>query len=329
MTFFIVINCNKPVIQGFYNVLSLHYTKYIPLFGIKRLNYDKVVSMPMKFREVAPMNECFCQKCGIMVEGGDVYCHHCGAELRIKISGGEIVPEIAEYCAMCGSPAFAGDRFCSNCGTDRAVRPESLRISDERAGDGRVSRRKGRPRNMFKIALGVLFWGSIFIGCYAVYRHFWSDIPWNDVAAVMTEPHRDTGSVLSRDVSRTEFPPIAPETASPDTSYSDAPQIQEPAPVKLAWGVRGEDGISVLVLPDGSPAPDSSSLPGSVTGSRVRLRAEPGTNASVLDVLGKGDGVGVVRRFSSEKEKFVWYNVRTEKGYGWMYGEFVRVIEDE
>jgi uncharacterized Zn finger protein (UPF0148 family) len=285
--------------------------------------------MSQELREVAPMSVRFCQKCGITVDGEDVYCHSCGTELRIKISDGEAAPEIAEYCARCGLPLHAGDRFCSNCGTDRTVRPEPPRGCDESSEDGHVSPRKGRPRNMFKIALGVLFWGAVFAGCYAVYRHFWSDIPWSEGAAVVAEPQRSAGDALSRDASREAFPPITPETASPDASYSDVQQSDEQTSVKLVWGAQGEDGISVLVLSDGVPASGLSSLPGSVTGSRVRLRAGPSTSADLLGALERGDGIDIVKRFSSGKEKFVWYNVRTEKGDGWMYGEFVQVIENE
>jgi uncharacterized Zn finger protein (UPF0148 family) len=275
------------------------------------------------------MNVRFCQKCGITVGGEDVYCHSCGTELLVKISDGETVPEVAEYCARCGLPLYSGDRFCSNCGTDRTARPASSRVGEKSAANGHVSSRKGRRRNIFKIALGVLFWGAVFAGCYAVYRYFGSDIPWGEVAAVVTERSRDADDALSRDASRAGFPPIAPETISPDTPHSDVPQGGEPTPIKFAWGARDDDGISILVLPNGAPASDSSSLPGSVTGSRVRLRAAPGAGADILGVLERGDGVDIMRRFSSGKEKFVWYNVHTEKGDGWMYGEFVRVIENE
>ena len=271
----------------------------------------------------------FCQKCGITVDGEDVYCHSCGAELRIKISGGETEPEVAEYCARCGLPVYAGDRFCSNCGTDRTARPEPPRVYSENAENEHVSRRRGRPRNVFRTALAFSLWGAIFAGCYVAYRHFWSDIPWNDVAGVITEQSQDAGGGAPRDESREGFPPIAPETVSSDTSYAGSRQTRELAPIKLTWGAQGKYGISVLLLPDGSPASDLSSLPGSVTGSGVRLRAEPSTNARILDVLERGDGVDIVRRFSSGIEKFVWYNVRTEKGDGWIYGEFIRVMEDE
>ena len=266
----------------------------------------------------------FCQKCGITVDEGDIYCHSCGAELRIKIADDGDAPEVAEYCARCGLPVFAGDRFCSNCGTDRIARPEQPRVRDENAGDGHVYPRRDRSRSMFKIALAVLFWGLVFAGCYKVYEYFWSDIPWGEVAAVVTEQGQDADGGLSDAASRVGFPPIVPETVS-----SVAPQTREPTPAKLAWGVQGGDGISVLVLSDGSPASELSSLPGSVTGSRVRLRAEPSTRASILGALERGEEVAIVRRFSSGEEKFFWYNVRTGKGTGWIYGEFVRVIEDE
>jgi hypothetical protein len=267
----------------------------------------------------------FCQKCGITVDEADAYCHRCGAELQIKISDGEI----AEYCARCGLPVHAGDRFCSNCGTDRTARPDPPRVYHENAEDVHVAPRVGRPSDIFKITLAVLFWGSVLGGCYAAYRHFWSDIPWNDVAEVVAERKNDADGGLPGDESRAGFPPIAPETVSSDALYSDTPQGRELTPVKLAWGAQGEDGISVLVLSDGAPVSDLSSIPGSVTGSRVRLRAEPSTSARILGALERGDGVDIVRRFSSGRETFVWYNVRTEKGDGWIYGEFVRVIEDE
>jgi hypothetical protein len=182
---------------------------------------------------------------------------------------------------------------------------------------------------VFRITLAVLFWGSLFGACYAAYRYLGSDIPWGEVAAVVTEQRKDADDGLLRDKSRTEFPPIAPETVSADTSFSYAPQNRKLTPVKLAWGAQNKNGISVLVLPDGAPASDLSSLSGSVTGSRVRLRAEPSTRSRILGALERGEGVGIMRRFSSGKEEFSWYNVRTEKGSGWIYGEFVRVIEDE
>ncbi|MDR1134467.1 MAG: zinc ribbon domain-containing protein [Synergistaceae bacterium] len=270
----------------------------------------------------------FCQKCGITVDEGDVYCHSCGTDLKIKIpDGASESSEIAEYCARCGLPVYAGDRFCSNCGTDRAARPEPRRVHDKSARDEHVASRGRRRLGIFKITLAILFWGSILAGCYAAYRYLGRDIPWGEVTAVMTGRR---GSAVSGDIPSADtgaaLPPIAPETAS-----SDAPARQdpEPTPVKLAWGAQDEIGISVLVLSDGAPASDLLSLPGSVTGSRVRLRAEPSTMADILNVLEKGDGVDIMKRFSSENEKFVWYNVRAEKGSGWIYGEFVRVIEDE
>jgi hypothetical protein len=281
----------------------------------------------------------FCQKCGITVDGDDVYCHSCGADLQIKIPGGEDAPEVDEYCARCGLPLYAGDRFCSNCGTDR-TRPRPPRVRDEYAADEYVPSRSDGLRRMFKIALAILFWGSILTGCYAAYRYFGSDIPWGEVVEVVTEQRRDAGGPLRAAVSgnagsadiasaRAAFPPIVPETASFETPFPDAPQTRKPTPLKLVWGAQDEDGISVPVLPDGAPALDLPAFHGSVTGSKVRLRAQPSTKARVLDALERGDRVDIMRRFSSGKERFVWYNVRTGKGVGWIYGEFVRVIEDE
>ncbi|MDR3166283.1 MAG: SH3 domain-containing protein [Synergistaceae bacterium] len=281
----------------------------------------------------------FCQKCGITVDEGDVYCHSCGAELQIKIPGGEDAPEVAEYCARCGLPLYAGDRFCSNCGTDRS-RPKPPRVHDEYTKGEYNPSRRDRLRGMFKIAFAFLFWGSIFAGCYMVYRYLGSDIPWGEVVEVVAEQRRDAGvprraavsdDLLSPDIASVlaALPPIVPEAVSFEAPFPDAPQIRELAPIKLAWGAQDEDGISVLVLSDGAPALGLLSFPGSVSGGRVRLRAEPSTKAHTLGVLKRGDRVDIVRRFSSGKERFVWYNVRTERGVGWMYGEFVRVIEDE
>jgi RNA polymerase subunit RPABC4/transcription elongation factor Spt4 len=288
----------------------------------------------------------FCQKCGVLLEEGDVFCYSCGAEQHADISEGsetasEIesettppasdAPETAEpvsspesrkFCAYCGAVLHSGDRFCEKCGKDQSSLPKGAR-------GGRERKKSVRWGPIFQ----ALFWCLVGFGFYTAYKTFWSDIPWKEVIAVVTgrKPGLPDKNSSGAAIERTGvLPPIAPgETTHQNVQSSGnadvggfvAPPVTEG---RVSWTERDNTGHSrPVIIGEGGARP--ASLPGSVTGSRIRLRAGPNSGSEILGSLGKGTVVEVVGRYSSGKGKFYWYNVNSGDLSGWMYGEYLSV----
>jgi hypothetical protein len=292
----------------------------------------------------------FCQKCGDLLEEGDIFCHSCGAEQHSDISGGsEITPEAApvtgapeianepappsehgKFCAFCGAPMHLGDRFCEKCGKDQSAASGHAEHPNKKKKNGGRVRKKNSPLGLVFLAI---FWSLLGFGFYTAYKTFWNDIPWNEVMAVVTGRRADTADDYSEGPAsdRTEdLPPIAPAVEGQDAQSSGdvraggAPAAEE----RAVWTERDSAGRSRLVIiGEGGERP--ASLPGSVTGTRIRVRAEPNSNSKILGVLSRGDILEVIGRYSSGRGKFHWYNVNHGDLSGWMYGEYVRVEEKE
>jgi RNA polymerase subunit RPABC4/transcription elongation factor Spt4 len=292
----------------------------------------------------------FCQKCGALLEEDDIFCHSCGTEQRADISGGSEItpdavseaasaadaPEIAnepapppehgKFCAFCGALMHLGDRFCEKCGRDQSASSGHAKTPQKRK-NGCARERKGRPIGLVLLAI---FWSLLGFGFYTAYKTFWNDIPWDEVIAVVTGRRSDDNSEGPVSDRTDDFPPIAPADESTnaqsagDVNSDDAPAAEGP----VVWTERDAAGRSRLVIiGEGGERP--ASLPGSVTGNRIRLRSEPNSNSKILGVLSRGDILEVIGRCSSGRGKFHWYNVNHGDLSGWMYGEYVRVEEKE
>ena len=64
---------------------------------------------------------------------------------------------------------------------------------------------------------------------------------------------------------------------------------------------------------------------GTITGSRVRVRAEPNTKAEILTNFNKGTEVLVTTIHKTPQEEYPWYRTSYEGETGWVYGEFLRL----
>ena len=287
----------------------------------------------------------FCQKCGALLEEGDIFCHSCGAEQRSDISGGSETtpdaasvtdapetagepappPEHGKFCAFCGTLMHLDDRFCEKCGGDQTAPSGQAKHPRKKRAGGR-ERKKSSPLGLVFLAL---FWCLAGFAFYAAYETFWDDIPWNEVMAVVTGRRSDPAdSYFESPVpEQTEdMPPIAPVDEPPDARSDDASAVADED--RVVWTESDSAGRSRLVI-IGEDGPRPASLPGSVTGTRIRVRAEPNANSKILGVLGRGEIIEVIGRSSSGRGKFHWYNVNHGDLSGWMYGEYVRVEEKE
>jgi hypothetical protein len=175
----------------------------------------------------------------------------------------------------------------------------------------------------------VLFWGIVVGICYALFGYLAKDVPWADVAAVVTGRRRDAANapaeaetgVSDEHISvDAHLPPIIPEPpveASPGLPPPD---------VKPEWGEPDSNGYSELTAPGVEPG--GFLMKAVVRGTRVNLRSEPNTRSTVVGRFAGGHEFMTERRYWSGREKFHWYRVESDAGSGWMYGEYLRVTED-
>jgi hypothetical protein len=106
--------------------------------------------------------------------------------------------------------------------------------------------------------------------------------------------------------------------------YEDKPSwLFTRAKPAFHWSKRDKDGYGRPVADDPSYSPATPSIAGEVTGTGVRLRAEPNTKSQEVGKFSTGKKVAILRRYESGKEKFPWYEIDVDGLVGWMYGEFV------
>jgi hypothetical protein len=222
-------------------------------------------------------------------------------------------------CERCGEPIFADDRFCGNCGVLQTSPGTSEKTQSKRRAPSAGAPPRGRGRGLaFKLAFGLIFWGSVLGLCYLVFANLAKDIPWSSVEAVVRGRKNDAGTVAPGGVEN--LPPIAP-----DEPPADEEETIPAGPPE--WGERDANGYSVLVT-SGGGAHDGLSMRGTVKGNRVRLRAEPNTQSQILGHFETGNEIAVTERYWSGREKFHWFKVASADNSGWMYGEYLRVTED-
>jgi ribosomal protein S27AE len=243
-------------------------------------------------------------------------------------------------CDKCGAINGLDERYCGECGADLT--------ESERSGHKASSRQKHKPPRE-KVALSsqiqplgkeknpdltpplvpakkrlprrgpaspsIFIVIALILACgvgFFAYNFFLSQggaAPSQDAPdpAAISEDFGFTGGEF---VARTETP--APATQ--DNSSLGAG-------LGYVWSADDANGYSSLAPQDSSGA--VSGIKGTVLGDRVRLRAEPNTNARILSHFDKGEPIEVLRRYSSGSEKFYWFNVRGKGRTGWMYGEYV------
>jgi predicted nucleic acid-binding Zn ribbon protein len=92
-----------------------------------------------------------------------------------------------------------------------------------------------------------------------------------------------------------------------------------------AWTEQDSEGYSTVAADDRFfTSSQTPSLRGIVTADHVRVRSAPNTASRIRRQLDSGAEVELVRRFSSGKERYYWFEVRDSGGSGWIYGEFIK-----
>jgi hypothetical protein len=96
-----------------------------------------------------------------------------------------------------------------------------------------------------------------------------------------------------------------------------------------AWTEQDAEGYSTVAANDRFfTSSQTPSLRGTVTADYVRVRSAPNTSSRIKRRLDSGAEVELVRRFSSGKEPYYWFEVRDSGGSGWIYGEFIKPETD-
>ncbi|MCL2684589.1 MAG: zinc-ribbon domain-containing protein [Synergistaceae bacterium] len=276
----------------------------------------------------------FCGKCGISAGTEDVFCHRCGTELNIQAAHHtEYAASQRKICPQCGESVPMGDRFCGKCGAGQATPGFNTQIhTKKRATPSGVTTHRRRRGFLFGLISAVAFWGIVAGALYSVYKFLGSDIPWSDVIAMVTST-RPKNVPLPENADRRseELPPIVPETPGSGNPRPQAVPIRgEPAaPGKPEWGTQDVNGYSILVLPGQEDTERADvSLRGVVTTNRVRLRSEPNTRSQIRGQFDSGKEFDVTGRYWSGSERFFWYGVSSGEDNGWMYGEYLRIVEE-
>ncbi|MDR1472466.1 MAG: zinc ribbon domain-containing protein [Synergistaceae bacterium] len=303
----------------------------------------------------------FCHSCGASIGDDDVFCRRCGTKRKTDILDvpSDAAPEMEEsrFCFNCGARLVAGGRFCHNCGVSQTD-PAQKSFGNPLAHSRSQYRREYRPglpakkRSVFRVLVSFLLFLAVVVGaCFAAYMYFLRDIPWRDVVALIT----GRGSESAREES---VVPLTPEerelagismdmgaTASADAEVSEdaSREAGSPAPgeipsadhttlppamLRYAWSQPDESGFSQPVVIDQSgDFVRDATFTGVVMGNRVRMRAEPNTTCDTMRHFSRDALLDVVGRYSSANDRHFWFNVRSDGKIGWIYGEFLRVIE--
>ncbi|MDR3254224.1 MAG: SH3 domain-containing protein [Synergistaceae bacterium] len=310
------------------------------------------------------MSDNICSNCGAPFAEGDASCHECGMPHEVRA---QRQPQKERLCGGCGVIAQPGDLFCEQCGADLAkfaVTNEGsntptpvdvpvkfhgapvkekvvLATQTPNTARGRAPlftqtfvptrKRPGKNSSMPRATvalIALLVLAGLGLGAYK----FLSAGKDSDLLG-------DNPIDFSTDLDPVfpDQPPIddpAPETTiarpvTPETQPGGIPSLVDSGPIKYVWGVDDPRGYSSLAPSDPSRIPSETPfLAGVVAGDRVRLRSEPNTSSTVLSHSSKGAKIEVIGRFTSGVEKFPWYNIRALDKVGWMYGEYVNIIEN-
>jgi hypothetical protein len=134
-----------------------------------------------------------------------------------------------------------------------------------------------------------------------------------DAAAGNTSSDTETGAMVL----------ASPLSVSPESD--DAAVSADGRQDSGAWTAQDSEGYSIVAANDrfftSSQIP---SLRGIVTGDNVRVRSAPNTASRIKKHFDKGAEVELVRRFSSGKEQYYWFEARDSGESGWVYGEFIK-----
>jgi hypothetical protein len=239
-----------------------------------------------------------------------------------------------------------GSNFCESCGASLAAFESDDGQESEHGGHPRerelltpriqpvkngkipkfaqplVSSRKRAPkRNSSSLLVLMIIAFLIFGGAGAIaYRSFMANdappIDYTDDSSAPiaddTDPAEDGNFVsISNPQSAGDSPPEA-------SSAQSGP--------RYSWSSWSESGYSRIVPanPSGvSPVPGNPK--GTVLGDRVRLRAEPNTNAKIILHFNRDDSIEVLQRYYSVSEDYYWFNVSGKGKTGWMYGQYVSI----
>jgi hypothetical protein len=224
-----------------------------------------------------------------------------------------------------------GANFCDNCGSE----------------GGRHARAR-KPSNERKYAYALLFLIVLGAAGFAAYKYFSGDIDLTEIISSIKRENRDANESVNVAVPDADEPrPASDDISSANVLesvqplYPDAPVSVEAVPEEdvpppaatdadgpeYAWSERDAGGYSTLVASDRFFT--STQIPstiGVVSGDRVRLRSAHNLNGNIVDQFDAGVSFDVVRRYSSDDEKYCWYEVRREGAEGWIYGEFLKVL---
>ena len=307
------------------------------------------------------MNGFFCQKCGAPSHENDVFCRKCGVRHQCDAKKQDGSPDgPAKFCANCGSPMRQGANFCDNCGSENGrYAGAGKRAGKEKRGAG--SRRGRAFALLLLLVLGAAgfaaykyYSGDIdFAKIIAALKRETRDA--REISGDESAP----GGAISSDEGAQNPPeerrnvPEHDESPEPDEPWPSvdtmpvseeeripyfdaaAPVSEEPVPPaetdnpdnpEYAWGEQDANGYSTLVAPDRFfTSAQTPSTVGVVSGDRVRLRSDHSLKARIVGQFDTGASFDVVKRYSSEDEKYSWYEVRREGAEGWIYGEFFNI----
>jgi predicted RNA-binding Zn-ribbon protein involved in translation (DUF1610 family) len=117
-----------------------------------------------------------------------------------------------------------------------------------------------------------------------------------------------------------------PAQASPDLTGASPGTVSQAEEVEYVWSSQDADGYSSPVATDRFfTSGVTLSLLGTVSGDRVRMRAEPNTKSRIKLQFDNGVSLDVTRRYSSGRERHYWVEASLDGETGWVYGEFLKV----